>query len=237
MTDSEFNLSPGRIISRKFEVISKLGCGWEGEVYKILETGTNIERAAKLFYPERNKNDKTANFYAKQLHKLRECPILIQYHTKETFIFKRKPITVLISEFIEGELLSEFITRFPGKRLSSFQALHLLYAMTKGVEQIHNLGEYHGDLHTENVIINKFGLEFQLKLLDLIFSKESKRESRREDIVDLIKIFYDSFGGAKHYSRQPDAIKYICCGLKPSLILKKFKNVTQLRIHLENMHW
>ena len=143
----------------------------------------------------------------------------------------------MISEYIEGELLSVFIKKFPGKRLSPFQAVHLLYAMTKGIEQIHNLGEYHGDLHSENVIVNKFGLEFQLKLLDLIFSKESKRESRKEDIVDLVKIFYDSLGGAKYYSKQPAAIKYICCGLKPSLILDKFKNVSLLKMHLENMHW
>ena len=237
MKVTEFNLPPGKVISKKFEVISKLGCGWEGEVYKILEIGTNIERAAKLFYPERNKNDKTANFYAKQLHKLRDCPILIQYHTKESFIFKGYPITVLISELIEGEILSDFIRKFPGKRLSSYQALHLLYAMTKGVEQIHNLGEYHGDLHTENVIINKFGLEFQLKLLDLIFSSDSKSDSKREDIVDLVRIFHESFGGSKYYSKQPEAVKYICSGLKPSLILKKFKNVSQLKIHLEKMHW
>jgi serine/threonine protein kinase len=144
---------------------------------------------------------------------------------------------VLISEYIEGELLSDFIKKFPGKRLNSYQALHLLYAMVKGVEQIHNLGEYHGDLHSENVIINKFGLEFDLKLLDLIFSNDSKSESRKEDIVDLIKVFYESFGGSKYYRNQPDAVKYLCCGLKPSLILGKFKNITQLRIHLENMCW
>lgn len=214
-----------------------LGYGWEGEVYKILEVGTNIERAAKLFYPERNKHNKTANYYAKQLHKLRDCPALIQYHTKETFIYKSTPITALISEYIDGQLLSEFLKRFPGKRLSSYQALHLLYAMTKGVEQIHNSDEYHGDLHTENVIINKFGLEFNLKFLDLCSTNKSKRDSRREDIVDLVKIFYESFGGAKHYVKQPNSIKYICSGLRSNIILDKFKTVTQLRVHLENMHY
>jgi len=234
---NSFDLSSGRVIAKKYEVLSKLGSGWEGEVYKIVETGTGIERAAKLFYPYRNKNDKAAKFYAKKLHKLRHCPILIQYHTKENFVFKRIPITVLISEFVEGDLLSEFIKSFPGKRMSSYQALHLLYALTKGIECIHGSNEYYGDLHSDNIIVNKFGLEFDLKLVDLLSAKESKHETRKFDIGTLIQVFYEALGGSKHYAKQPDAIKHICCGLKYSLILKKFKTVGQLRRHLENMKW
>ena len=51
----------------------------------------------------------------------------------------------------------------------------------------------------------------------------------------LVRILYDSTGGSRHYSRQPDAVKYICSGLKRSLILKKFRTVAQLRKHLETM--
>ena len=109
--------------------------------------------------------------------------------------------------------------------------------MTLGIEQIHGLNEYHGDLHSENIIITKYGLKYDLKLLDLYLQTNSKRESRKEDIVDLIQIFYEALGGRKYYSTQPAAIKYICCGLKSSLILKKFKTVTMLRQHLENMSW
>ena len=67
-----FNLSEGRILARKYEVISHLGSGWEGEVYKIRERNTGIERAAKLFFPHRNIRNKTSKFYAKKLHQLRE---------------------------------------------------------------------------------------------------------------------------------------------------------------------
>lgn len=75
----EFNLEPGRTLAGKYEVVSKLGEGWEGEVYLVEELGTGIARAAKLFFPQRNPNDRTARFYARKLHKLRQCPILIQY--------------------------------------------------------------------------------------------------------------------------------------------------------------
>ena len=113
-----FNLKPGRIIARKYEITEQLGGGWEGEVYKIIERRTGIVRAAKLFYPRRNRGDKSALLYAKKLHKLRHCPILIQYHTREEILFRRTPITVLISEYVEGEKLSEFIRR-QGRYLES----------------------------------------------------------------------------------------------------------------------
>ena len=237
MTNSYFNLRPGRIIAKKYEVVSLLGAGWEGEVYKIVELGTDIERAAKIFYPEHNHNDRAVKSYAKQLHKLKSCPILIQYHTKETFVVKRKATTMLISEFVEGELLSDFIMQLPQKRMLAFEGLHLLYALTLGIEQIHSLNEYHGDLHSENIIITKYGLNYDLKLMDLYLQTNSKRESRKEDIVDLIQIFHEALGGRKYYRSQPEAIKNICCGLRPTLILKKFKTVTMLRQHIENMSW
>ena len=237
MSDSYFNLQPGRVIAKKYEVVSLLGTGWEGEVYKILELDTNIERAAKIFYSERNHKERAVKFYARQLHKLRNCPILIQYHTKEMFTFNKVLTTMLISEFVEGVLLSEFIQQLPGKRMSAFEGLHLLYALTRGVEQIHGLNEYHGDLHSGNVIINKYGLEFDLKLMDLFLQTDSKRERQNDDIVGLIHIMYEALGGQKHYAKQSDVIKYLCCGLKSSLILKKFRTIGQLRLHIETMTW
>jgi serine/threonine protein kinase len=232
-----FDLSPGRKIAGKYEVISKLGSGWEGEVYKILETSTGIERAAKLFYPHRNLRDRTSKFYAKKLHKLRQCPVLIQYHTAERMIFKRAPVTVLISEYVEGVLLSEFLKSCQGKRLTAFQGLHLLYALVKGMEPIHLAGEYHGDLHAENVIVNRFGLTFDIKLLDLFRWSAPRRHNQRDDICDLVQIFHEAVGGAKHYAKLPQAAKYICCGLKRSLIQERFRTMSELREHLEVMKW
>lgn len=232
-----FNLSPGRVIARKYEVISLLGAGWEGEVYKIREKSTGIERAAKLFFPQRNIRDKTSNFYARKLHKLRHCPIVIQYYTEETIQFRGSAITVLVSEYVEGSLLSEFLKRQPGKRISPFQAVHLLHSLAMGIEGIHSLRDYHGDLHSENIIVSRYGLRFDLKLLDMFHWTTPKRENIQDDICDLVRIFYDATGGAAHYRNQPDEVKEICCGLKRSLILERFPTTSHLRQHLEMMQW
>jgi serine/threonine protein kinase len=232
-----FDLDPGRKLVGKYEVVSRLGSGWEGEVYKIVEVRTGIERAAKLFYPQRNLNNRTSKRYARKLHKLRHCPVLIQYHTEETFTFRRVPITVLVSEYVEGELLSEFLAMLPGRRLSPFEGVHLLYALARGIEQIHLQNEYHGDLHAENVIVSRYGLTFDVKLLDLYQWHGPRNENKQQDILDLIRIFYDSLGGQRLYRRQPEAVRYICSGLKRSLILGKFRTMSQLREHLETMEW
>jgi len=232
-----FNLVPGRRLGKKYEVLALLGKGWEGEVYLIRELATGIERAAKFFFPQRNPRDRSANFYAKKLHKLRHCPILIQYHTQEKLNFRGAPITFLVSDYVEGELLGDFLKIQRGGRLTPFEGLHLLHALATGIEPIHDQREYHGDLHDENVVIKRHGIGFELKLLDMFHWGPSRPENIHDDVCDMIRLFYDAIGGQRHYRQHAPEIKAICCGLKRSLILKKFRNAGQLRHRLETMLW
>lgn len=232
-----FNLAPGQVLANKYEVIEKLGGGWEGEVYLVSERASRIERTAKLFFPQRNIRDRASNFYAKKLHKLRHCPIIIQYHTQDTFYFDGIPIRFLVSEYVEGERLSQFVARQRGKRLSPFQALHLLYALVTGIECVHMEGEYHGDLHGDNIIVQRYGLTFDVKLIDMFHWGSPRTENIHEDVVDLIRLFYDTLGGSRFYKQQPPEVKQIVCGLKRSLILKRYRSAHKLREHLETMQW
>ncbi|MFH1754602.1 MAG: serine/threonine protein kinase, partial [Candidatus Latescibacterota bacterium] len=124
-----FGFLPGRKLAGKYIVESLIGAGWEGEVYKLYEISTGITRAAKFFFPHRNPRNNLASWHAKKLHKLRHCPIIIQYQTQETIIFKRTPITFLVSEYVEGEILPEFLKRQSGKRLNVFEGLHFLHTL------------------------------------------------------------------------------------------------------------
>lgn len=234
---TQFNLRAGERLAGRYEVVSMLGSGWEGEVYLIRETTTGIERAAKLFFPQRNRGNRTARNYALKLHKLRHCNILIQYLNQDILQLPDRPVTLLVSEFVEGEVLGDMLKRQPGKRLNSFEALHLLYALSRGMADVHLAREYHGDLHTDNIIVRRYGLGFEVKVIDLFSHPMPKRELIKEDVCDLIRVFYDSLGGAKHYSRLPPEVKQICCGLKRSLILKKYRNASQLRDYLEKIEW
>ena len=84
---STFGLAPGSHLAGKYQVVSRIGSGWEGEVYLVREIGTRIDRTVKIFFPRRNPSNRALRFYARKLHKLRHCPVVIQYHTRDIFDF------------------------------------------------------------------------------------------------------------------------------------------------------
>jgi tRNA A-37 threonylcarbamoyl transferase component Bud32 len=234
---TSFNFQPGRIIAGRYRVLSFLGGGLEGEVYLVAEYQTGIERAVKLFYPKWNRKGETSRRYATKLHRLRHCPIIIQYHGQGTLRFKGHEVSYVVSEYAPGEVLSHLLARQTGRRLSPLAACHLLHALAAGLESVHAAGEYHGDLHTENVIVLRFGLTFELKVLDFFPREGRRRVLMQDDIIDVVKIFYESLGGASQYRKQPDEVKAICRGLKHSLILERFPTIGALRRRLESFEW
>lgn len=233
----EFNLTSGKIIGGRYQILERVGAGFEGEVYKVQETHTKRLRAIKLFYPHRNIKHKVSIKASQKLDKLADCPIVVNYHSHELINIKRQKIACITCEFIEGEILGSFVNKQRGKALNIFPAIHLLYSLVTGLEYIHLEGEYHGDLHTDNIIIKRFGLEFDIKIIDFHHWGDSKKDNRDEDIIKTIRIFYDILGGSKRYNKMPPSVKYIICGLKRNLILKRFKNISDLKYHLEIMDW
>ena len=232
-----FDFQPGRVLAGKYVVESSLGKGWEGEVYRVRERKTDIVRAAKVFYPQRNDLDKAVSFYATKLNRLRKCPVVIQYHNSETIRYRGIPVTCLISELVEGELLSTFVHRQPGKRLGMFEALHVLHALAVGVEEIHKAREYHGDLHDDNVLVERQGIRFDIKVVDFYHWGPPTAARIKDDVVDMVHLLYHAVGGKRWYSGQPQEIKSICLGLRRDLIHKRFPTARHLREHLETFVW
>jgi len=232
-----FHLERGRLLGGKYVVEELLGEGWEGEVYRVRERQTRIRRAAKLFYPERNPRNRTAARYARKLEKLRLCPIVAQYHHSESLRVRGVSVTCLISELVEGESISEYVDRQSGRRMQPFEALHLLHSLVVGLECIHRANEYHGDLHADNVLVRRAGIRFEVKVFDFFYRGRASRQERQEDLVDAIRLFYDAVGGRRFYARHPPEVKIICCGLKHTLIRKKFPTSRKLREHLESFDW
>lgn len=230
-----FGFQPGRVLKGRYEVVARLGGGWEGEVYLVRERATGIERTAKFFFPHRNARERASKLTARKLERLRDCPVMIPYHAQETMRWRGVPVTYLLSDYVRGELLCDLLARQPGQRLETFAALHLLRALARGLECVHRAGEYHGDLHSGNVIVQRFGLEFDLKLVDLFHWRASRGECIRHDVVEMVRMFHEALGGRRHYAAQPPAVKAICRGMRRTLILERFRTATQLRTHLDTL--
>jgi tRNA A-37 threonylcarbamoyl transferase component Bud32 len=232
-----FDFPPGRIVAGKYQIDQPLGSGWEGEVYGIIERSTGIRRAAKFYYPHRDPTGKAAIAYARKLDALRHCPILMQYYHQEIALVKRRKVTVVISELVEGRKLSEFLAAQPGKRLSAFEALHVLYELAKGIAPIHARGEYHGDIHDDNIMIRRRGIGFDVKLLDFFDLGKPTRDKIHKDVLNLIQVFHTIVGGQKHYRQQPSVVKDIIRGSKDSLILQRFSSAGDIQLWLETLKW
>jgi len=232
-----FDFAPGRIVAGKYIIERELGSGWEGEVYGIVERNTGIRRAAKFYYPHRDPIGKAAIAYARKLDALRHCPILMQYHHQEVTYVKKKKVTVVISELVEGQKLSEFLLQQPKQRLSTFEALHALYVLAKGIAPIHAIGEYHGDIHDDNIMIRRQGITFEIKLLDFFDLGKPSKWKVKKDVLNLVQVFHAIVGGKESYSRQPKVVKDIIRGQKDSLILARFQSAGDLQRWLENLDW
>lgn len=232
-----FDFAAGRIVAGKYEIERALGSGYEGEVYAISERITGIRRAAKFYYPHRDPMGKAAIVYARKLDALRHCPILLQYHHQEVTQFRRNRVMVVVSELFEGEKLSDFLLKQPRKRLSTFEALHVLHVLAKGIAPIHARGEYHGDIHDDNIMIRRQGIGFEVKLLDFFDLGRPTRAKIHKDVLNLIQVFHTLVGGRESYARQPAVVKHIIRGNKDSLILERFQDAGDIQRHLETLVW
>ncbi len=227
-------LQPGRRIGGKYVVEDLLGSGIEGEVYKVREIRTDILRAAKVFFPVTGQKERISTWHAKKLDKLRHCTSVLQYLNVETVKVRRTNVSCLISEYLDGTLLSDLLAGLPGKRLTSFEALHLTYAICRGLQEVHLSQEYHGDLHSSNIFVKRRGIFFDVKFIDFYHRGRATSAERQSDVIDVIHLLYEMVGGRKNYAKQPPEIKAICLGLRRDLILRRYSKVERLVKHIES---
>lgn len=232
-----FDLKPGRKVGSRYVVESLLGRGTEGEVYQIREADTAIPRAAKLYFPQRDPSHRIAIRHAQKLNALRHCPIVLQYHHSEVLTVRRQQVVALISELCEGVQLQKWVESHEGGRLPVYRALHVLYNLVRGLEAVHVLGEYHADVHTENILILPRGVRFSLKLIDFYDWGRPAKYKQQQDVFDTVGVFSDCLGGRGAYAALPPEAKYILAGRQRKVILKRFPTLTALRRHLETFDW
>jgi len=232
-----FNFSAGRKIGARYLVESRLGGGSEGEVYQIRELDTGVVRAAKLYFPHRDPKRRLSIRHAQKLNILRNCPIVLQYHHSEVITVKKQKVVAMISDLCEGEPLEQWVVQHRGKRLSPYTALHVFYNLVRGLETIHAMGEYHADVHSQNILVRPTGVRFELKLIDFYDWGTPRVYKQKQDLCDAVHVFHECLGGREQYARLPAEIKYICAGLRRDTIIKRFTSMSALRIHLENFEW
>ncbi|HKW14238.1 MAG TPA: serine/threonine-protein kinase, partial [Candidatus Krumholzibacteria bacterium] len=151
------SLSPGTRLG-SYEVLSHLGAGGMGEVYRARDTRLGRDVAIKTLPEE----------FAQDVERLsrfeREARVLASLtHSNIAAIHGVEEVEArryLVLEFVDGETLAQRLSRGP---LPVDEAIDICRDIAAGVEAAHENGVVHRDLKPGNIIITPSG---QVKVLD-----------------------------------------------------------------------
>ena len=156
-----------------YEILSPIGAGGMGEVYRARDTKLGREVAIKVLPEEFTQHpEKLARFQreAKLLAALNHPGIATLYGVEES---EGKPF--LAMELVEGETLAERIARGP---VAVDEALPLCQQIAAALEAAHEKGIIHRDLKPANIKVNPEG---QVKVLDFGLAKAFAEETPATD--------------------------------------------------------
>ncbi len=156
-------------IDGKYQILSRLGIGGMGEVFKVLHTHLNAVRVIKLMRAN-IANEKTA--HERFLREARLATLIQHPNVAVLHDFSSLPdgTFYMVWEYIEGTNLAEVI-RERGA-LSPRYAAEVSVDALMGLEAIHRAGIVHRDISPENLMITRdeFGDE-RVKIIDLGIAK------------------------------------------------------------------
>jgi serine/threonine protein kinase/Tol biopolymer transport system component len=146
-----------------YEIVAPLGAGGMGEVYRARDTKLNRDVAIKVLLPSvANDPDRLARFSreAQVLASLNH-PNIAHIHGLE----ESGGVTALVMELVEGEDLSQRITR---GAIPVDEALPIARQIAEALEAAHDLGIIHRDLKPANIKVRPDGA---VKVLDFGLAK------------------------------------------------------------------
>src|SRR5262245_20533918 len=158
----------------RYRILSLLGRGGMGEVYRAKDTTLGRDVAIKVlpsgFSIDR---DRLRRFEqeARAASALNH-PNIITIHE----FGQEAGVHFIVSEFIEGETLRRRIgsEKAPGKRMNAAEILEIAIQITSALNAAHEAGIVHRDIKPENVMVRPDGL---VKVLDFGLAKLIERRS------------------------------------------------------------
>ena len=157
-----------------YEIVSPLGAGGMGEVYRGRDTRLGRTVAIKVLPERLSSSEELRQRFereARTISQLSHPHICALYDIGEAVLpdggpegGASRPLMYLVMEYLEGETLAERLGRGP---LALDQALRYGVEIADGLEKAHRQGIVHRDLKPGNVMLTKSGV----KILDFGLAK------------------------------------------------------------------
>jgi serine/threonine protein kinase len=145
-----------------YQILSPLGAGGMGEVYRARDTRLGREVAIKVLPPEVSSDADRLRRFEKEAQAASSLnhPNIVTIHEVERI----DSTSFIVMELVEGKTLRELVSdALPVRRLLAIAA-----QIADGLARAHSAGIVHRDLKPENVMVTKEGL---VKILDFGLAK------------------------------------------------------------------
>lgn len=146
-------LTTGSIFAGRYKIVTELGKGGMGKVYRAIDQKIDEEIAIKLIKPEISADKKTIERFGNELKMARK--IAHRNVCKMYYLGEEKGAHFITMEYVPGEDLKSMI-RMSGQ-LSTGMAIKVAKQVCDGLTEAHRLGVIHRDLKPNNIMIDKAG--------------------------------------------------------------------------------
>lgn len=169
------NIGPGTILKERFELVTAIGEGGMGTVYKARDLlkveakDRNPYMAVKLLTGDFREHPEAFIALQRESSKAQR---LAHPNIATVYDFDRDGSTVFMTmELLEGQELSKYIKKLPPGGLPPKEGLEIIRQLCEGLAYAHNRGLVHSDLKPGNAYITRDGT---VKLLDFGIARASK---------------------------------------------------------------
>lgn len=157
-------ISPGMLLSERYEIIDKVGSGGMADVYNAKDVRLNRNVAIKILKQEYS-ND--AKFVAKFRAEAQSVAGLSHPNIVNVYdVGEDNDLYYIVMELVEGITLKKFIEK--KGRLEINEAIGIGIQIAQGIEEAHKNHIIHRDIKPQNIIISKEG---KVKVTDFGIAK------------------------------------------------------------------
>ena len=175
IVENETMLPVGKIIGH-YRIVSLVGKGGMGEVYRAEDTHLRREVAIKILPADIGKDaDRLRRFEreARAASATNHPNIITIYEIGEAEGWR-----YIVTEYVTGETLRQRLTRAPHQKMELKEAVEMAVQIATALTAAHEAGITHRDIKPENVMVRRDGI---VKVLDFGLAKLTER---RPDSVD-----------------------------------------------------
>src|SRR6476619_2477950 len=156
-------MGPGTVLDGKYEIVSLIGTGGMGEVFKARHLHLDALRCIKVMKPALLDD---ASYRARFV---REARLATQVHHPNIAVvhdfFLGEGGSYLVSEFIDGSTVRQWLTAYGAFPVAL--AADVATQVLSGLDLIHRRGLLHRDISADNVMLTYDDEQLVAKIIDL----------------------------------------------------------------------